>query len=108
MNQPTGRARRLGILVNAGLVLGAATATGLFASAVLAARGQLPGIPPTDYSHGFSTGDLAGLAVAGGTVLLADTTALLAWLTWRSIAETRREAEIAERALAAAQEQARI
>jgi hypothetical protein len=55
-----------------------------------------------------SPADLASSAVAGATLILAVFTAYLAMATRESVAATRREAAIAEQALAAAQEQARI
>src|SRR5437660_1769672 len=64
------------------------------------ALGWIPGARQPDYGR-VSTGDVASLTVAGATLLLADFTAALAWLTRRSIDATRREAEIATDALKA-------
>jgi hypothetical protein len=73
--------------------------------AVLTAIGWAPGMHPPDYRK-ISAADVASLAVAGATLLLADFIAILAWLTRRSLAATRREAEIAEAALAVSNRQA--
>jgi hypothetical protein len=54
------------------------------------------------------SGNIATFTVAGATLILADFTALLAWFTWESIRATRREANIAEQALAAARRHADI
>jgi hypothetical protein len=108
-------------IVIAGFIGGALAGAALMILAVLTAVGWVPGVHRPDYGN-VSAGDVGSLAVAGATLLLADFTAVLAWLTRRSLAATRWEAEIAEAALqasnrqaataegalAAAQEQARI
>jgi hypothetical protein len=93
--------RRLGIggwLVVLGITLGALVGIGLIAGAIVLASGAVP-VPslPT----GITMGDIAALMAAGATLLLADFTALLAWITRRSIDATQREADIAAQALAA-------
>lgn len=60
-----------------------------------------------DYSQPLA-GDVASLAVAGATLLLADFTALLAWFTRGSIAAALREAVATEKALALTIEQAAL
>jgi hypothetical protein len=53
-------------------------------------------------------GNAATFVVAGVTLLLADSTALLAWFTRQSIEATRREAKIAEDSLVAIREQTKV
>ena len=84
---------------------GAFGGIGLIALAVAIA---LQVVTPPAYAHGVSTSDIAGLAGAGATLLLADFTALLAWITRRSIDATQREADVATQALAASNRQAEI
>jgi hypothetical protein len=95
-------------LVVVGFAVAFLIGAALLLLAAVMAFGWLPGVRRPDYSHGVSAGDLASLAVAGATLLLADFTAILAWLTRRSLAATRREAEIAESALAASNKQATV
>jgi hypothetical protein len=90
------------------LVAAALLGAALLLLAAVIAVGWFPGVGRPDYAHGISAGDLASLAVAGATLLLADFTAILARLTGRSLAATRREAKIAEDALAAANKQAAL
>ena len=92
-------------VVVAGFIVGAVVGAALIILAVLTAIGWVPGVRHPDYGV-IAPGDVASLAVAGATLLLADFTAMLAWLTRRSLAATRREAEIAEAALEASNKQA--
>lgn len=74
-----------------------------------AAIGGAAGWAPTKaFVSGVEAGNVATFTVAGATLILADFTALLAWFTWESIRATRREAKIAEQALAAARRHADI
>ena len=66
------------------------------------------GAPTKAFVSGVESGNIATFTVAGATLILADFTALLAWFTWESIRATRREANIAEQALAAARRHADI
>ncbi len=104
---PTWAGRAATLAIGTGLFVAAVVVVGLLVLAGLAAAGWVPGIAKPDYSH-ISAGDLGSLVVAGVTLLLADFTAVLAWFTRRAISETRREARIAEAALAAANKQAEI
>jgi len=95
------------IAVWAGTFVAALLGIGLIVAALGSAANVIPKIGHPDYSK-LSTGDVASLLVAGATLLLADFTALLAWYTRRSIEATRREADIAERALGASNRHADI
>ena len=83
-----------------GLTIGALVGVALFLVAGLTAIGKGPAIP--------HLGDVASLAVAGATVLLAVATATLAWLTRQSLATTEREVVIAEAGLEEARQQAKL
>jgi hypothetical protein len=89
-----------------GAVVAALLGIGMLAIAIAATVGWLS-IGHLDFTR-VGVGDLASLAVAGATLLLADFTAILAWLTRSSIKATQREAEIAEAALVASNRQAKI
>src|SRR6202022_129624 len=91
-------------LVYSVAALAALVGAALMVVAVATAVGWLPAVEPL--VNGPSAGNVATFTVAGATLLLADFTALLAWFTWESIGATRREAKIAEDALAAAKRQA--
>ncbi len=80
----------------------------LFLLTYALARGWVPDIPAPSFREGVTLADLGSLVVAAATVLLAGFTALLALVTSRSIAATRREAGIAEAALAIAKRDADI
>ncbi len=103
---PANTGRAVDRAIVAGLAVATAIGVLLLLLAVVVAIGWVPGVARPDYAKGVSIGDLGGLAVAGATILLATFTATLAWLTRRSIAETQREATIADGALAAANRQA--
>jgi hypothetical protein len=88
-----------------GITLGALVGIGLIIGATALAFRYVP-VPRLP--EGITMADVAGLAAAGATLLLAVFTALLAWMTRRSIDATEREASIAALALAAADKQADI
>jgi hypothetical protein len=97
--------RRRDWLIVAGIGLGAITGVGLTAFALAIALGLAAG---PHLSGGATTGDVAAMIGAGATLLLASFTALLAWVTRRSIDATQREADIAAAALAASNRQADV
>jgi hypothetical protein len=97
--------RRRDWVIVAGITVGTITGVGLIALAVAIA---VKVVPAPSYQQGVTTGDLAAAIGAGATLLLADFTALLAWVTRRSIDATQREADIATAALAASNRQADV
>jgi hypothetical protein len=84
----------------------AVVAIGLVVIAVGASVGWFPAARPLVGSA--LAGNAATFVVAGMTLLLADSTALLAWFTRQSIEATRREAKIAEDSLVAIREQTKV
>ena len=109
-NSPAPAAARVGMRpidwVIGGLIsLGALIGISLLALAVVIAAQVWT---PPRYQNGVSASDITGVVAAGATILLADFTGLLAWVTRRSIDATQREADIATAALAASNRQAEI
>jgi hypothetical protein len=85
------------------LVLAVAEVT-LTGWALLALMGLVP--PPIAAGHAMTPTDLASMAVAGATLILATVTVLLAVFTRRSLQQGRAELTLAEATLGTAQEQA--
>ena len=88
-----------------GIVIGVLVGIALVAFAIAVVLQAAPAPHP---SNGFTTGDVAATIGAGATLLLASFTALLAWVTRRSIDATQREADIAAAALTASNRQADV
>jgi hypothetical protein len=103
-NKPTFSERVIG----AAAVMAIAAGVLLFVLTYALARGWVPGVSAPSFRDGVTLADLGSLVVAAATALLAGFTALLALMTSRSIAATRREAGIAEAALAVAKRDADI
>ena len=97
---PQGWSHRIAVV---GLWVAATIGTVLVAYAILSLLGVVPSL--TAPTHGLSGADLASLAVAGATLLLAAFTAQLALATNAALQLARRETSVAERALATAQSQ---
>ena len=95
-------------IIGAVAVVAIASGALLFLLTFALTRGWIPDIPAPSFRDGVTLADLGSLVVAGATVVLAGFTALLALMTSRSIAATRREAGIAESALAIAKRDADI
>src|SRR5260370_39316832 len=87
------------------LLVSLGAAAGLTGWSLLALLGTAPA--PSPGGHALASSDLASMAVAGATLLLATVTVLLAVFTRRSLDQGRRELLLAEEAVRSAQEQAK-
>src|SRR5260370_16640830 len=87
------------------LLVSLGAAAGLTGWSLLALLGTAPA--PSPGGHALASSDLASMAVAGATLLLATVTGLFAVFTRRRLDQGRRELLLAEKAVRSAQEQAK-